>query len=381
MKQNNTSTSYLNTIAGRLGLDHGDVIGSVYSLPLLARYLHQRGGSIPDAKERDKLLFWYVHTSLWGRYAGSTETVLSQDLRLIQQEDGSLDRLIAQLRQNRGDLNVQPNDFLSWGRGARFYSLLYMMTRVHHAKDLDSGLELRALLLGHLMRLELHHIFPKAKLRKVGSYSTAQVNALPNFMFLTQETNLQISDKDPERYFTHYEEKNPGVLASQWIPMDPQLWRYENYQDFLEARRRRLARAANDFLGSLYQGGTPELAPGDDVSITTGTLATPITLSDTPEEEAVLLEVLQWVEEQQLPDGEIYFELANPTSGEVLAVFDLAWPNGLQEGLSQPVALLLDEPHQVETAANQAGYRYFTNVSAFKRYVETDVLSIELATD
>jgi hypothetical protein len=29
-----------------------------------------------------------VHTFLWGRYAGSTETVLNQDLALIEQADG-----------------------------------------------------------------------------------------------------------------------------------------------------------------------------------------------------------------------------------------------------------------------------------------------------
>jgi hypothetical protein len=368
----------LNTIAGRLGLDHGQVLGSVYSLPLLARYLHQRGGSLPVAKERDKLLYWYIHTSLWGRYAGSTESVLSQDLRLIQEPEGALDRLMAQLRQNRGDLNVQPNDFLSWGRGARFYSLLYMMTRVHHAKDLDSGLELRALLLGHLMRLELHHIFPKAKLYKGGDYAKAEVNSLANFLFLTQETNLQISDKDPERYFTYYEEKNPGVLESQWIPMDSQLWRYENYLDFLQARRELLANAANDFLRSLYQGAMPEVGIAPEILITTKpTIETKTPALVSEDEETILLDVLQWLEDQQLPEGRIYFELTDPMNGDPRAVFDLAWPAGLQQGLSQPVALLLDEPHEVEAAANEAGYRYFTNVNSFKQYVLENILVIE----
>ena len=50
-------------------------------------------------RERDRLLYWYVHTFLWGRYAGSTESVLSQDLRLIENPDGALDRLIEQLHK------------------------------------------------------------------------------------------------------------------------------------------------------------------------------------------------------------------------------------------------------------------------------------------
>src|SRR5262249_17885259 len=122
----------LNLIAARLGLDHDRVLGSRASFPLLTRYLVQRGGHLADARERDKLLYWYVQTILWGRYAGSTEAVLNQDLRLVENSDGALDRLIEQLRRNRGDLRVYPRDFMEWSRGARFYPLLYMLTRVWH---------------------------------------------------------------------------------------------------------------------------------------------------------------------------------------------------------------------------------------------------------
>ena len=101
----------------------------------MARYLDERKFRLDDPRERDQLLYWYVHTFLWGRYAGSTETVLNQDLALIEQPDGALERLIAELRRHRGDLRLQPNDFLGWSKGARFYPLLYMMTRVGKAKD------------------------------------------------------------------------------------------------------------------------------------------------------------------------------------------------------------------------------------------------------
>ena len=69
-------------ISSRLGLDHDRVLGSRYSLPLLSRYLMQRGGHLNDYIERDKLLYWYVHTFLWGRYAGSTESFLKWRKRL-----------------------------------------------------------------------------------------------------------------------------------------------------------------------------------------------------------------------------------------------------------------------------------------------------------
>lgn len=60
-------------------------------------------------------------------------------------------------------------------------------------------------------------------------------------------------------------------------------------------------------------------------------------------------------------------------------MFDLAWPNGLQEGLSEPVALLLDEGKEAEKAANKAGFRYFTDEDEFLKYVKTTVLAMHNA--
>jgi hypothetical protein len=57
-------------------------------------------------------------------------------------------------------------------------------------------------------------------------------------------------------------------------------------------------------------------------------------------------------------------------------MLDLAWPNGLQEGLSQPVVLLLGETQATEEAANQAGYRFFTGVEEFRAYVQEEVLAV-----
>ena len=222
----------LNTIAGRLGLDHSDVLGSPYSIPLMARYLEERGGKIPNPAERDRLLYWYVHTFLWGRYAGSTESILSQDLNLLEEPGDSLDHLIGQLRQNRGDLRIHPNDFRTATRGSRFYPMLYMLTRVHGARDLESGLPLHKHLLGHLMRSEGAPHIPEGEAGYGQGYGRQEVNAVANFMFLTQDTNLVISARDPEEYLAEYEEKNPGALASQWVPTDPYLWRYDRYSEF-----------------------------------------------------------------------------------------------------------------------------------------------------
>ena len=151
--------------------------------------------------------------------------------------DSPLDKLVEQLRLWHGGLRTEPGHFTGWSLGARFYPVLYMLTRMGGAQDWGTGLPLKRGLLGRMNQLEVHHIFPKSRLYQKG-YNRSEVNALANFCFLTKDTNLQISDRFPEEYFQEVDSKHPGVLESQWVPIDPELRRIENYLDFLAERRR-----------------------------------------------------------------------------------------------------------------------------------------------
>lgn len=365
----------LNMISGRLGLDHDRVLFGRYAIPVMARYLDQRNEPLNEL-ERDKLLFWYLQSGMWGRFSGSTESFIDQDLSAIEQIPGGLERLLEQLRVWHGSLDVEPAHFDSWSLGARFYPVLYMLTRMGESKDWGTGLPLKAGLLGQMNTLEVHHIFPKSKLYSA-NYTRAEVNALANFCFLTKDTNLAISNRLPERYFPEVEEAQPGSLASQWIPKDPLLWKVENYLDFLEARKTLLAEETNRRLADLLHGDRRWLegrrkvdsmpAPDSQVEVLGG-------ITDDVEER-VLEDLQRWVEEQGLPRGTLAYDFADDLTGEQKAVFDLAWPQGIQQELSQPVAVLLNEAMDVVLLANSAGYRCFTETTDFKRYVEAEVLS------
>lgn len=364
----------LNIIASRLGLDHDRVLSSVYSFPLMARYLDQRGGHFPNAKERDKMLYWFVHTILWGRYSSQTESTLRKDLAAIDGDGDSLTTLIEQLRQNRGDLRINASDFSGWSLGNRFYPLLYLLTRVYQARDWSDDIPLSKHLLGKLSSLEIHHVFPKSKLYRHG-YEKAEVNAIANFTFLTKDTNLEVSNQDPDKYFASYEAKHPGTIASHWIPMDPELWKYENYREFLAARCELLAKAANQFLDSLYAGSIPEPEPTASI-LERDVLVIPGEIAD-DEEEKTLRSLNQWVIDQGLPGGVFSYNLSDPITGTDLAILDLAWPNGLQEGLSKPAAIFLDKDQETEESLNRAGYRFFATVERFKSYVLSEILAVE----
>jgi len=368
----------LNLLSARLGLDHDRVLGSRYAFPVMSRYLAQRGGKLNNIDEQNRLLYWYIHSFLWGRYAGSTESALNQDLRAIADGSDPLDQLIVQLRSWRGDLRVRPEDFGGNSMGARFYPMLYLLTRVLKARDWGHGaLELNAHMLGKLNWLQVHHIFPKALLYRNG-YVRGEVNAIANFCFLTQQANLEISDRQPEEYLDAVERAYPGVLASQWVPMDRELWKVARYRDFLTARRNLLAQAANNLLDSL-QARTTRLERVADPALDRAASSMLLPGSADEQELQEIAAFNAWVAELGLPKGEVLYELANAQTGAPLAIIDLAWPHGLQEGLSQPVALLLNEAEETEEIVNQAGYRFFTHIADLRTYVEQQVLSTPAA--
>lgn len=371
----NACNYLLNMISGRLGLDHDRVLGGRYAFPVMTRYLVLRGGRLHDARERDRLLFWYVHSFLWGRFAGSTETVLNQDLGVLEPAGEALDRLIEQLRLSRGSLEVRPEDFAGWSLGARFYPMLYLLTRVSGSLDWTSGVPLSANLLGRLNALQVHHIFPKKLLYDYG-YQKPEVNAVANYCFLTQAANLAISDKRPEVYLREVEARYPGALASQWVPQDPDLWKLENYRQFLDARRHLLAQAANRFLEELYQGSAAAPVVRDystEPPAAVGDAGAPLSAEMDDEVQALL----EWVRAHGLPKPEQNYEVCRPT-GEVLTVVELAWPAGVQEGFSPPVALIVPGDQEQINVLNQAGYLIFTNVADLRAYLETLLdLSVE----
>jgi len=352
----------LQTFQGRLGLDHNRVLMGRGAVPAISRLLDKSGGSFGTARERDRVLYWYVHAALWGRFAGSTETVLQQDIETLDQ--GGTDALIASLERWRGgNLKLEPYDFDSYGVGSRFYPLLYLMTRVLEARDLGSGIPLKAEMLGPLAGLQVHHIFPKAYLYEHG-YDRAWVNTVANFAFLTQNTNLQIGRKDPAEYLAEVAERQPGALESQWIPTDPNLWNADKYEDFVAARQELLVCAANAFLDGLRDGQSQE---------TPDLVALPAVVAEADERSNSVAAVIAELEALGFTTPERDAEVADPETGEVLAVAEAWWPEGLQPGRDMPLVLELDPQDANLARLEELGYRVFTTTDALQGFGKRQV--------
>lgn len=365
----------LNLFRGRLGIDHDRVLAAPNALAVLARLVAERGGRIDDARSQQQVLYWYMHCFMWGRYSGSTETITQRDLDAL--EESGVEGLIEELNRWRGTLHVRPEDFAGSTIGARFYPLLYILTRANRARNLCDGVPLAQYMLGVGSRLEVHHIFPKRKLyRADAGYDRSQVNALANFCFLTSQCNKQIGASKPAQYLAQAEQTNPGVLKSQWIPEHESLWSIDRYPDFLSARRDMLADAANRFLYSLRHGsqllsppvsGMPQADQGTDVVEVFGDQES----DDIGELKAIAVN-------HQIALPETHYQICDE-NGEVLAIADLAWPQGIQPGRTPPIALLLDPDGGVDALEGRDGI-VFTSKQRLVWHLE-ELLGVDIDED
>ena len=142
------------------------------------------------------------------------------------------------------------------------------MARASEARDWFTGVVLYRKAVGSSNGLESHHIFPRSLLYDSGYSSSTDrgvVNQVANRAFLTQGANRSLSATPPSEYLPAVEGNFPGALAAQAVPKDPELWKTENFEGFVAARRQLLADQINGFLDGLLGSGEAEAVTEKDV--------------------------------------------------------------------------------------------------------------------
>ena len=346
----------LNLLADRLGLDYPRVLKQRLPLAVMAKFVVQNGGRVRDPLQRDKLLCWYVFSAVFGTYLQAPESRITRDLAAItNQESDGLQKLIDNIKLDRPELRIVESDLDSTWSSSTFFTILYMLTRVYGARDWDTGEPLRHGMLGQNSKLEMHHIFPKNLLSTAGK-SNKQANNLANFAFQTSLTNKSIGASDPADYLAAISKEYPGALESQWVPMERSHWQVANYDDFLRGRQGKLAEAANEFLDRLRSGRFPDSAAPN-------VRPTEVVVVDPEDDERARKLIEDFIEYAPGVTGHLI-----DVPGQNPVYLDVAWPSGLQFGVSEPVTFLFDADDDVIQQANQAGFRVFTVETQLRQY-------------
>lgn len=239
----------INFLRNNAGIESSDWIPSVNALIPLVVFSSRREGRLSDTEARG-LLFWFFEATIHGRFTGSLETKLDQDLRAIVGA-APLDDLVANLRREVARLEITPEMIEGKYQRHPFLPLLFVIFRHRKAVDWFTGTVLSATNVGPDHRLELHHIFPRAVLKEADDFEAHEIDDLANIAFLSRKANRSILKSPPNEYLPGIERER---LQAQLVPLEEDLWRVENYRGFAQRRRSLLTDAINEYLGDLGQG-------------------------------------------------------------------------------------------------------------------------------
>jgi hypothetical protein len=235
-------------------------LNSTYVLVPLITYVSKHGAF--DEEEERKFLYWMYGSLYKRRYTSNTDTTLHQDITSLLKEPGP-QSLIANLKEEEGDPEVSPSNFDTRGVGHPLYEMMVVVLRDNEAVDWSNGLPMTENV-GDQFNIERHHIFPVSVLKDAG-YETSvnqldkkRVHEIANRIPLTKSGNLDIFDQKPEEYLPEVVERYPKALDQSLIPKNRDLWKVENYEDFLAKRRELIADAINDFMETLLEGQKEE---------------------------------------------------------------------------------------------------------------------------
>lgn len=232
-----------------------DDLNTTNVLVPLVVYLSLNDGKFPHDRAMKNAFNWLYAAHTWSRYTAQTDQRLESDISLIVRDENPWDDLREQIIDQRGRIDVKADDLEGRGIQHPLFRTMYILSKAQGAVDWFNGAQLGTTH-GKSYSIHNHHIFPASLLydhlydpdnhlhRKI-------VNEIGNRAVLTAETNLDLSNRLPADYLPEVEERFPGALTKQFVPMDPYLWKLDNYPEFLDARRANVARAFNEFMEAL----------------------------------------------------------------------------------------------------------------------------------
>lgn len=213
--------------------------------------------SIPKDQVKHHVQKWFVLSTLTGRYVGSPESVMSRDIRSIN-EKGFLNYFneieAAVLSDTFWKISLPQNLETTSTNSPAFNTFLAAQINMN-----CNSLFMHGTMISDLLNIsgDVHHIFPKAYLKKNGVDAKNRYNQIANFTYLDTQVNKAIGDDAPNEYFSRgVNQCNGGKLTIGNIVTVDELnsnleenalpeniidMTVDDYDEFLQVRRVKMA--------------------------------------------------------------------------------------------------------------------------------------------
>ena len=240
-----------------------NAVNSAYILFLTLRAQNMDASQIETLVRR-----WFVMSVLTGRYSGEPQATLGEDVRGMNAENGAEAYLKGLERAGLSDAfwneEFRRNLNASGFKNVYFNLFLASQIKVNDKGFLSRDITVRDLFAG---QRDIHHIFPKNHLRRI-DIAESKHNQLANLVVTQEEINRSIGDTAPARYFSELQtgcrEREPrygGIdnledlhanFKAHCIPFNETgTVIFENYDEFLEERKKLMVAKIRDYYQSL----------------------------------------------------------------------------------------------------------------------------------
>lgn len=236
----------INFLRTNAGIDSPAVLASPFLMIVIGYFGHLKNYTL-TSEDADRLRQWVLVANAKGRFSrGSSETILDQDLALLSRST-DVTALLDRVRVQFGRLGIDAEELEGKSQRSSLFKTMFLAFKNSRARDWGSNLEISLHHAGGRDRLQFHHFVPKALLARKGF--SREADDIANLAFIGGKTNRQIGDKEPAAYLPDIlAEETRTALHAQAIPTDPDLWRVENYPEFLAERRRLIADKLSAFM-------------------------------------------------------------------------------------------------------------------------------------
>ena len=210
---------------------------------------------------------WFVLSTLTGRYVASPESAMSRDIRNIE-EKGFLQFMqeaeASELSDTFWEITLPQNLETTSVNSPAFNTFLAAQDYMK-----SSSLLMKGTMISDLITIsgDVHHIFPKAYLKKNGVDSKGRYNQVANYTYLDTQVNKAIRDDAPCKYFgvileqcrtkdvqignISEEKELLANLSENAIPETVVHMTVDDYDGFLVERRKRMAAMIENYYKSL----------------------------------------------------------------------------------------------------------------------------------
>ncbi len=213
--------------------------------------------TIPNTQIKRYVQKWFVMSTLTSRYIGSPETVMDRDMRSIA-EKGFVNFLseveASSLSDTFWTITLPQNLETSSVNSPAFNTFIAAQITLNCNSMLMNGTKVADLV---NIAGDVHHIFPRAYLKKNGVDNKTKYNQVANYIYLDTQVNKVISDDAPSVYFEKAKQQcttkvvelgnisDADLLASNLaencIPSDITDMDVSMYDEFLVVRRKLMA--------------------------------------------------------------------------------------------------------------------------------------------